>query len=402
MKRGFTLIELMAVIVVLGVVATIAVISVDKIIKDNKEKTYEAQIATIEDAARTWGVKHIKELPNNEGEAISVPLLYFKNEGIVATDIKNPKTNKPFNDDLYVDISYEGGIYKYEVVEESGLGIDTNPTLLNGKYEELKSSNTKTYENGEEVYFNVTSGTKCTSSEAVSTTGTKSGCMKFYAFNDDGGSTVNLLLDHNTTGSFAWISQTDYISAGGTKSDYGTYGKSDKGPLTLLTQLKTDTASWAGTETPSNYTMAQTGQTSNANYTIDYSSYKARLITAQEIATITGNTSWDEKVAAESDWYYFDSKTSTASTTCTSGNTTGCSYGWLYDRTNTNCTSFGCLNNEDSATTGYGYWTASSLASRSEYAWLVFLNGTVNSNAISGFGFTVGVRPVIEVLKSKL
>ena len=134
MKRGFTLIELMAVIVVLGVIATISVIAVDKIIKENKENAYKAQIATIEDAARTWGVKNIKELPDNDGEAISVPLLYFKNDGIISKDFKNPKTNKPFNDDLYVNISYEGGIYKYEVAEESGLGIDTNPKILNGKY----------------------------------------------------------------------------------------------------------------------------------------------------------------------------------------------------------------------------------------------------------------------------
>ena len=134
MKRGFTLIELMAVIVVLGVLATISIISVDKIIKENKEETYKTQIATIEDAARTWGVKHIKELPDNDGGAISVPLLYFKNDGIISNDLKNPKTNKPFNNDLYVDISYESGIYKYKVAEGSGLGTDTNPTLLNRKY----------------------------------------------------------------------------------------------------------------------------------------------------------------------------------------------------------------------------------------------------------------------------
>ncbi len=136
MKRGFTLIELMAVIVVLGILATISIISVDKIIKENKEETYKAQIATIEDAARTWGVKHIKELPDNDGETISVPLLYFKNDGIISADFKNPKTNKPFNNDLYVDISYEGGIYKYKVAETSGLGTNPNPTLLNKKYSE--------------------------------------------------------------------------------------------------------------------------------------------------------------------------------------------------------------------------------------------------------------------------
>ena len=179
MKRGFTLIELMAVIVVLGILATISIISVDKIIKENKEETYKAQIATIEDAARTWGVKHIKELPDSNG-AISVPLLYFKNEGIIPQDFKNPKTNKPFNDDLYVNISYEGGIYKYEVDEASGLGTNANPTLLKRRYSLCKLVN----------------GTK-------ETVGAKYTChldsdRTFYVL-ETSGDNVSLIMDRNFT-----------------------------------------------------------------------------------------------------------------------------------------------------------------------------------------------------------
>ena len=399
MKRGFTLIELMGVIVVLGVLAAISTIAVDKIIKENKQSVYEAQIASIEDGARAWAAKHINEVPDENGTAISVPLLFLRNEGIISEDFENPKTNKPFNNDLYINISYEDGIYKYKVAETSGLGIDANPTLLNKKYEAAEK---EIYENGEVVYFNVTTGEKCTSSdytETQSNTGVNSGCMKFYAFNDDGGETVNLILDHNTTSKVAWVSKEDYLAAGGTESDYGGSGKNDKGPLTALKQLKSDTESWKGTITPSNYTMDQTGQASNAKYTIDYSEYKARLITAGEIATITGNTSWDEKIAANSEWYYFDSKTTTASDTCKSGDTTGCSYRWLYDRTHTGCTEYGCLNNSDQTT--YGYWTSSSRAAYSSNAWYVFYFGIVNRSSVD-ISSDYGIRPVITVLKSRL
>ena len=240
----------------------------------------------------------------------------------------------------------------------------------------------KTYSNGEVVYFNVDNGTKCTSSEAVSTTGTKSGCMKFYAFNDDGGETVNLILDHNTTAKVAWNSS----------------GSNASGPSEVLKQLNDDTKSWVGTETPSNYTMDQTGQTSNAKYTIDYSGYKARLITAQEVAQITGNTSWDEKVAANSSYYYLDSKTTTASSTCKSGDTSGCQYGWLYDNTYS-CTTYGCLNNSDQTT--YGYWSASSRAALSNFAWLVDYSGYVYDYYVT-ISSDFGVRPVITVAKDKL
>ncbi len=259
----------------------------------------------------------------------------------------------------------------------------------------------KTYTNGDVVYFNVDTGEKCSLSdytETQSNTGVKEGCMKFYAFNDDGGDTVNLILDHNTTAKVVWISKEDWQKAGGTESDYGTYGKKDKGPLTLLAQLKEDTSSWQGTITPSNYTMDQTVSFgSSAKYTIDYSNHKARLITAQEITTITGNTSWDEKTA--SSFYYFDSKTTSASTTCKEGNTTGCQYGWLYDKTSKSCTTYGCLNNSDKET--YGYWTASSLAVSFSDAWNVCYRGYVGHAGVNN-GNASGVRPVIEVSKSKL
>ena len=252
--------------------------------------------------------------------------------------------------------------------------------------EEVKMS--KTYTNGEVIYFNVTTGEKCSNYTGTqSNTGTKSGCMKFYAFNDDGKDTVNLILDHNTTPTVYWNSS--WINA--------------SGPSEVLTQLKNDTKSWVGTETPANYTLDQTGESSNAKYTIDYSGYKARLITANEIAQITGNTTWDEKVAANSSYYYLDSKTTTTSTTCKSGNTTGCKYGWLYDRSNINCIESGCLNNADSSTSSdmWGYWTASSSADEYNIAWIVSYDAQV-SEYVVGTSNVYGVRPVIEVLSSKL
>ena len=63
-----------------------------------------------------------------------------------------------------------------------------------------KVSTTKSFKNGTAVYYNPEKGKECKSSEAVSTTGTKNGCMKWYVFNDkEGNATVNVILDHNTT-----------------------------------------------------------------------------------------------------------------------------------------------------------------------------------------------------------
>lgn len=120
MKKGFTLIELMAVIIVLGIVSTISVIAVDKTIKDNKQKLYQVQISNIEDAARTWGNAHINLMPDENGSAISIPLLVLKQDGLLDKDYKNPKTEELFFDNMYIDISYENGTYIYKVIENSG------------------------------------------------------------------------------------------------------------------------------------------------------------------------------------------------------------------------------------------------------------------------------------------
>ena len=400
-KNAFTLIELLAVIVVLAIIALIATPIVTKTIKNAKKGSAEVSIQNYIRAVELT-------ISNSELNKKYIP------DGTYDIDSDGNLTGTGLPDGkLEIDASGDKPTSGTIVIKSGQVTTDSKMTIgdydvaynpTSKSYEATEKGNTNMYTNGEVVYFNITTGEKCTSSdytETQSNTGVKEGCMKFYAFNDDGKDTVNLILDHNTTATVPWISKADYVEAGGTESNFGNFGKNDKGPLTVLKQLKNDTSSWKGTITPSNYTMDQTGETSNAKYTIDYSSYKSRLIKAQEIATITGNTSWNEKVAANSNWYYFDSKTDTESDICKTGNTAGCSYGWLYDRSSIDCTVYGCLNNADSSMTGVGYWTASSRAATSSNAWNVHYY-TVGDNPYVSYLGNFGVRPVIEVLKSKL
>ena len=381
-KNAFTLIELLAVIVVLAIIALIATPIVMNTIKSAKkgaaERSADSYVSAVETAVAEVrldnktvpdGTYQIDEEGNLTGTGLPDGKLKIEMNGKKPTS----GTIKISNGQVTTDSKITVGSYE----------VAYNPTTK--KYEATEKGNaTKTYTNGEIVYFNVDNGTKCSNyTETQSNTGTKSGCMKFYAFNDDGKDTVNLILDHNTTATVAWNSS----------------GSNASGPSEVLTQLNDDTKTWVGTETPSNYTMDQSTQGSKAKYTIDYSNYKARLITAQEVAQITGNTTWDEKTANNN--YYLDSKTSTASDTCKEGNISGCKYGWLYDRTSKECTKQGCLNNADSSMSGVGYWTSSSLAGRADNAWGVSYYAFTNDVYV-GSGAVYGVRPVITVLKSKL
>ena len=401
-KKGFTLIELLAVIVVLAIIALIATPIVMNTIKNAKkgaaERTADNYIKQVETAVAESRIDGTKIANGNyniqpDGNLCPASGCGENDKNKITIDMSG---NKPTSGKIKItngsvdqssssmtvgsyEVAYNPTTKKYEAMDKGSPTPDTPQP-------------TKTYTNGEVVYFNVDNGIKCSNYiETQSNTGVKSGCMKFYAFNDDGKDTVNLILDHNTTALVAW----------------NLSGSNASGPKEVLDKLKSDTSSWKGTETPSNYTMDQTGQKSKAKYTIDYSGYKARLITAQEVAQITGNTTWDEKISTSA--FYFDTNTSTESSTCyynndtEAGDITNCKYGWLYDRTSKSCTKYGCLNNSDQET--YGYWTASSFAVLSFDSWYVTYSARVNNSFVGSRGVIIsdgGIRPVITVLKSNL
>ena len=341
--------------------------------KGAAERSADNYIKTVELAISTSEINR-KSIPDGEYS--------IGNDGdLIGTDLPNGK--------LEIEMNGNKPTSGIIVIKDGQVTMDSKMTI--GEYivhyddtiKRYTAEEPKKYNDGEVVYFNVTAGKRCSNyTETQSNIGVKEDCMKFYAFNDNGGVTLNLILDHNTTATVAWNSSKSNTN----------------GPKEVLAQLKEDTSSWIGTITPSNYTMNQTGQTGNANYTIDYSSYRARLITANEIAQITGNTTWDEK--STNSPFYLDTKTTTISDACKDGDTSGCSYGWLYDRTSQTCTKYGCLNDADSAMTGFGYWTSSSRAVNTSYAWRVSFYGNVSYSIVSDNGY--GVRPVITISKSQL
>ncbi len=126
-QRGFTLIELVMVILVLGVIALITVPTVNSIIKDSKEKSYNNQIKTITNTARTYMAKHDLELPEQiAGSSKCITVESLKKEGLLSNeDIMNPnyKKNsdkaKELNEkfDGAVKVSWNGSKYVYEYSE---------------------------------------------------------------------------------------------------------------------------------------------------------------------------------------------------------------------------------------------------------------------------------------------
>jgi type IV pilus assembly protein PilA len=250
---------------------------------------------------------------------------------------------------------------------------------------------------------------KCTAGE--------NNCKKWYAyseFSQNGKTYVNLLLDRNTSLSVAWASKSDYegndgstrqsivnsvgISYPGSKT-FGEYNanQNSKGPLTILNQLHMDTDSWNLPLRTDSYTPASN---SYSNYTIDYSGYKARLISAEEIAiiirknTVENLNAWRISSSSSADISFGSLNSSLYSSQNDVQKERQRSYSWLFDNTD-GCIDFGCSVNSSYT---YGYWTSTpSVIYNAQMVFYVSLAGKMTMNtASSGFG----VRPVITVLAS--
>ena len=118
-KKGFTLIELLATIVILGLLAIIVVPNVAKIINENRDKVYKKQLENIIESAKTWGSDNIGKLPTVNNESIKVTLGELQQGGYAKNDLKNPKTEKLFDENnTYVIIKNIIGTLDYQVFVE--------------------------------------------------------------------------------------------------------------------------------------------------------------------------------------------------------------------------------------------------------------------------------------------
>lgn len=81
MKKAFTLIELVAVIILIGVIGLITTPIITNTINKNKESLYQSQLVEIKEAASKWAYNNLDLLPSIDGQSISVTLLDLKKQG---------------------------------------------------------------------------------------------------------------------------------------------------------------------------------------------------------------------------------------------------------------------------------------------------------------------------------
>lgn len=431
-KNAFTLIELLAIIVILAIIAVITVPIILNIIENSKKGAAQDSAYGYKDAIEKYYVAQLydnKEIRlegnyNIENgvlignslpeEGVQIPI-----EGTIPTSGYLKYENNKLKEGCLVVGEYASTFTESKITKvEKGACTSSTPTPqvetvgpVNEKCEYNRLVAGTYYTTPEcvkdnPVFYNPNTAQACTEEEYNSnnptpTTGIykKEGCMKWYAYSKND-NTLNMILDHNTTAEIEWVkgynasTQTDYTegaSVGITYPEnyvlfpYGSYyGEYYSGPVTALKQLKIDTSNWSDKLLRKNdsYTLNKTDASGfNVNYTIDYSAYKAKLISFEEIGGIIGNI-WNLDVK-------------------NNGETTS-KFSWLYDYTgleesDEKCSIKGCEYDANSSNETFGFWTSDANTDDTMGPYSIFhinYDGTTTSQLANEYS---GIRPVITV-----
>lgn len=119
MKKAFTLIELLGVIVILGIIGVIVVPLVSSMINDSKKDTYNMQVQAIKDAAKSYANANIYTLnctTTCTNCACDPTLQKLIDDGYleeISKPIVNPDNKKQYDKTSKVTIKQVGNKFQY-------------------------------------------------------------------------------------------------------------------------------------------------------------------------------------------------------------------------------------------------------------------------------------------------
>ena len=383
-KKGFTLVELLAVIIILSLLALLASTSITKIVKDSKSDLYDTQINLIKSAAEAWGADNLYDLPES-GTCKYLKLNDLKRYGLIDSEIKNPKTNELFSDELIIKISSEKNTFgldkvTYEVDPSNIEGCEivypvctlvddsdnSNSITVGDKYQcRVKNNMEEGFEEG--YYFFVLS------------------------HNDDG--TTNLIMERNM-----YYDETNKVGKVATEQNIGIVqwhanpGNHDNGPVNAMIYLHNVTKDWDNVpDMIMNYIDENIKSSTQKKGTTGYGGIQT---TGNE--TIITDKNGDPKVRIEN----LKTRLPRYDEVYGTGKCLGTGHGscpiWLFNylspRTQLE------IQAPQNIKGIYGYWTLSSSADSNIYAWLVYYCSSLLAYQVDYYGSVgFGVRPVITL-----
>lgn len=352
-KNGFTLIEVLGVIILLGILSVIVVPVVSDNIKKSKIKAYDKQVNTILTTAKEWAAANTDAL---NGNYFLIKVETLKKSGLLENkQIINPVTNEEMQGCAKVNYNEEFNQYEYEYLDKCA-------------QEQILTSEDDCINEGKGI---------CNPGVLVNVQVKDSKNYNFYVISDDGNE-LTMIMDRNL-GNVAWVNNVDYNDA----ANFGYAGNNNKGPITVLNFLNKQTKDWDNIPIIINYTYDN--NPNGTRYTSGYQKLvieegKGKLISqnGQDVIEIDGESK--ARLLTEEEATMPAIGCSTSFWSCPS---------WMYE------------NLSSSNKTGpIGYWLLTAESSSSVAGRIITkITERVDIDNVSAIS-SYGLRPVITVPKN--
>ena len=127
MKKGFTLVEVLAVIVILGMLIMLIVPNVNSLLKEGESALHQEQIDSVVRATKKYMVENFNSLPEgSDSTAVYVDDLI--SSGVIDNDkVIDPKTKKELEGCVVVSFNNDFNQYEYNYRENCNVTITFNP-----------------------------------------------------------------------------------------------------------------------------------------------------------------------------------------------------------------------------------------------------------------------------------
>ena len=365
-KKAFTLIELLAVIVILAIIALIAVPVIINIINKANKSAFKDTAYGIINAGELYFAQRQLE-PNGmlkdetfdlssmtelelKGEVPAGEILITK-EGNIALAVKNNRyciTKSIIDKDVTITEDYET--------------CELPKILITNK---IMSSYDACIKSG-----------RCIPGTEVSVQVNSTDSYNFYVISDNG-TDLTLIMDRNLGDNYPWVSKKDYNN----DNAYGDYGNNDKGPITILNYLNSETETWTNIPAIESYTYDN-----NLNGTTNaYGYQKLEIINGTgvligkdaNITTTLAGTSRARILTYEE----------ASSLNKNNGDITPI---WLHDNLGADI---------PGVHRHYGYWLLTSIPSSINNVYCMNDSGEIAYDAIAYGTYLGGTRPVITISK---
>lgn len=107
-KKGFTLAELIGVIVVLSLICLITVPAIASVLKTNKKSLCETQLSNILAAAKSYVSENLLSMPIKDGDYKIITIGDLIENGFIEDNIQNPVTKEEIDPEIEITIKKNG------------------------------------------------------------------------------------------------------------------------------------------------------------------------------------------------------------------------------------------------------------------------------------------------------